>query len=193
MNFFFYATLFTLFFVAVVLILLILIQKGRGGGLSGAFGGSGGSTAFGTKTGDVLTLATSIIFILFLGLAVALDLIVSHQYPSTPPGTVASSSVPAAAALPPVTPAMPEPTPTTPIVPTPVVPTPTIPTPAIPTPTLPTTLPATTTPTVSGALNNLGNSLQSATTAPGTLDNGLKQVQKDIAKVQQGIAPATKP
>jgi preprotein translocase subunit SecG len=60
--------------VAVFLILLILIQKGRGGGLASAFGGAGGNTAFGSKTGDVLTWATSIVFGIFLVLAVALNL-----------------------------------------------------------------------------------------------------------------------
>jgi preprotein translocase subunit SecG len=58
------------------MILLVLIQKGRGGGLSGAFGGGGGgNTAFGAKTGDVLTWATSIVFALFVVLAVVLNLI----------------------------------------------------------------------------------------------------------------------
>ena len=33
---------------AVFLIVLILIQRGKGGGLSGAFGGLGGQSAFGT-------------------------------------------------------------------------------------------------------------------------------------------------
>ena len=42
-----------------LLILLILIQKGRGAGLSGAFGGGGGHSAFGTKTADVLTKITA--------------------------------------------------------------------------------------------------------------------------------------
>ena len=60
--------------VSVFLILLILIQKGRGGGLASAFGGAGGNTAFGSKTGDVLTWATSIVFGIFLVLAVALNL-----------------------------------------------------------------------------------------------------------------------
>ncbi|MDB5321171.1 MAG: secG, partial [Phycisphaerales bacterium] len=59
---------------------LILIQKGRGGGLASAFGGGGGNTAFGSKTGDVLTWATSIIFGVFLLLAVILNLM-------TRPGT----------------------------------------------------------------------------------------------------------
>jgi preprotein translocase subunit SecG len=51
----------------------VLIQKGRGGGLASAFGGAGGNTAFGSKTGDVLTWATSIIFGVFLVLAVSLN------------------------------------------------------------------------------------------------------------------------
>ena len=44
--------------ICVFLILVILIQRGRGEGLSGAFGGGGGSSAFGAKTGDVFTLIT---------------------------------------------------------------------------------------------------------------------------------------
>lgn len=67
---------FTLFIiVAVILVLLVLIQKGRGGGLSGAFGGGGGNTAFGSKTGDVLTWATSIVFGVFVLLAIVLNLV----------------------------------------------------------------------------------------------------------------------
>jgi len=61
--------------VCIAMILLILIQRPQGGGLSGAFGAGGGAgqTAFGTKTGDVLTLVTITIFILFLVLAVVLN------------------------------------------------------------------------------------------------------------------------
>lgn len=70
-------TLFIL--VSVFLILLILIQKGRGGGLASAFGGAGGNTAFGSKTGDVLTWATSIIFGIFLLLSVGLNLLAKSQ------------------------------------------------------------------------------------------------------------------
>src|SRR5215216_2775781 len=40
------------------LICLVLIQRGKGGGLAGAFGGVGGSSAFGTKAGDVFTKVT---------------------------------------------------------------------------------------------------------------------------------------
>ena len=42
---------------AVILTLVVLIQKGKGGGLSSAFGGLG-SSLLGTKTGDFLTWVT---------------------------------------------------------------------------------------------------------------------------------------
>ncbi len=79
MTFLFYLTTTLFILVCVFLILLVLIQKGRGGGLSSAFGGSGGNTAFGSKTGDVLTWATSIVFGIFLLLAVALNLIADKR------------------------------------------------------------------------------------------------------------------
>ena len=43
---------------AVFLIVLVLIQRGKGGGLAGAFGGMGGQSAFGTKAGDLFTRIT---------------------------------------------------------------------------------------------------------------------------------------
>jgi preprotein translocase subunit SecG len=43
---------------ALFLILLVLVQRGRGGGLAGAFGGMGGQSAFGTKAGDLFTRVT---------------------------------------------------------------------------------------------------------------------------------------
>ena len=49
---------FSLVLTALFLILLVLIQRGRGGGLAGAFGGMGGQSAFGTKAGDVFTKIT---------------------------------------------------------------------------------------------------------------------------------------
>jgi len=56
---------------AVLLILLILIQKGKGGGLSGAFGGMGAAGGiFGSKTGDRLTWLTIILVGVFLTFAV---------------------------------------------------------------------------------------------------------------------------
>ena len=48
-----------LFLLSTFIILLILLQRGRGGGLTGALGGAGGSSAFGVKAGDILTRITS--------------------------------------------------------------------------------------------------------------------------------------
>ena len=44
--------------LAIFLILLVLVQRGRGGGLTGALGGMGGSSAFGAKAGDIFTRIT---------------------------------------------------------------------------------------------------------------------------------------
>ena len=35
-----------------ILMLLVLIQRGKGGGLAGAFGGAGGSSPFGSRAAD---------------------------------------------------------------------------------------------------------------------------------------------
>ena len=52
------------FICAVVLVLIVLIQKGRGGGLSGAFGGGMGSSLLGSKTSTafIVSLTTIISF-----------------------------------------------------------------------------------------------------------------------------------
>ncbi|MCL2120042.1 MAG: preprotein translocase subunit SecG [Planctomycetaceae bacterium] len=50
------------------LILLILIQRGKGGGLAGAFGGMGGQSAFGTKAGDTfmrITIVAAAVWFVF--------------------------------------------------------------------------------------------------------------------------------
>ena len=59
-----------LMFSGLFLIGLILLQRGRGGGLAGAFGGMGGQSAFGTKAGDVftrITIGVAITWILLCG------------------------------------------------------------------------------------------------------------------------------
>ncbi|MDF1744944.1 MAG: preprotein translocase subunit SecG [Gimesia sp.] len=53
----------------VLLIIIILLQKGRGGGLAGAFGGSGGQSALGTKAGDVFTKITIVMAVIWVILA----------------------------------------------------------------------------------------------------------------------------
>ena len=56
----------------VSLVLIILIQKGRGGGLSGAFGGAMAGGILGSKTGDFLTWVTIVLVGVFLTLAVVM-------------------------------------------------------------------------------------------------------------------------
>src|SRR5437870_9319424 len=79
--------------VAIILMLLVLIQKGRGGGLASAFGGVGGHTAFGSKTGDVLTWATAVLFGVFLLLAVVANLTFNRANTQARAGVGASAPV----------------------------------------------------------------------------------------------------
>jgi preprotein translocase subunit SecG len=58
MAFVSYLLMVLLAITAVFLIVLVLIQRGKGGGLAGAFGGMGGQSAFGTKAGDLFTKIT---------------------------------------------------------------------------------------------------------------------------------------
>lgn len=60
-------------FIGMALMGVILLQRGRGVGLAGAFGGAGGHTAFGAKTGDMLTWATIVGLGLFLLVAILLN------------------------------------------------------------------------------------------------------------------------
>ncbi len=64
--------------VALAMVLIILVQRPQGGGLAGAFGGAGGSstdTVFGGRVGDALTIATVVVFVLYLLLAIALNIL----------------------------------------------------------------------------------------------------------------------
>lgn len=58
--------------VCILLILVILVQKGRGGGLSAAFGGGMAGSLLGSKTGDFMTWVTIVLVGVFLLLAVVL-------------------------------------------------------------------------------------------------------------------------
>ena len=78
--------------VSLGMVLIILVQRPSGGGLAGAFGGAGGSgsdTVFGGRVGDALTWATVVAFLLYLGFAIALNLLdeVGPAVTTTPPGT----------------------------------------------------------------------------------------------------------
>ena len=47
-----------LMLAGVFLMFIVLLQRGRGGGLAGAFGGAGGQSVLGVKAGDVFTKIT---------------------------------------------------------------------------------------------------------------------------------------
>lgn len=99
-----------LIIASVVLVLIILAQRAQGGGLASAFGGAGGGgtdTAFGGRTGDVLTYATIGAFIGYMAIAVALNILdnrllaqdeqeieSAESTPGTPVPTVALETVP---------------------------------------------------------------------------------------------------
>jgi preprotein translocase subunit SecG len=63
---------------------VILLQRGRGVGLAGAFGGVGGHTTFGAKTGDFLTWVTVVGAGLFLLLAILLNYVFRPPAPAIP-------------------------------------------------------------------------------------------------------------
>lgn len=50
-------TVFTIL-LSLLLMFVVLIQRGKGGGLAGAFGGVGGSSPFGSRAGDAFTKFT---------------------------------------------------------------------------------------------------------------------------------------
>jgi preprotein translocase subunit SecG len=76
--------------VSVILMLTILIQKPQGGGLSAAFGAGAGSgqTAFGTKTGDALTIATISMFAVWVICGVGLNFALAPAKAGTQSATV---------------------------------------------------------------------------------------------------------
>ncbi|MFT5452697.1 MAG: preprotein translocase subunit SecG [Enterobacterales bacterium] len=67
--------------VAIALIAFILIQQGKGGGMGSAFGGSGASgTVFGAGgSGTFLTKTTTILAIVFFGVALSLGNLTSDK------------------------------------------------------------------------------------------------------------------
>ena len=69
---------FLLVVTSLFLICLVLIQRGRGGGLAGAFGGVGGSSAFGTKAGDVFTRVTIVTATVWFLLAI-IQVVLNNQ------------------------------------------------------------------------------------------------------------------
>jgi preprotein translocase subunit SecG len=89
----------SLIVTSLFLICLVLIQRGKGGGLAGAFGGVGGSSAFGTKAGDVFTKITIVVASVWIVLSMLL-VILNNQKPigmfdDTPSGASKEVPIPA--------------------------------------------------------------------------------------------------
>ena len=86
---------FLLVFVSIALIGLILIQRGKGGGLSGVFGGGGVEQAFGTRAATLAQKATAVLSALFLIICVWLGLIWHHRAPVMETAPVPTQQAPA--------------------------------------------------------------------------------------------------
>jgi preprotein translocase subunit SecG len=81
-----------LILTSVFMILLVLIQRGKGGGLAGAFGGAGGSSAFGSRAGDTftrITIYTAAFWVLFIMITIRMT-----QPEEAKPGPDAVRSLP---------------------------------------------------------------------------------------------------
>src|SRR6476646_575380 len=70
-----------LFLLSLFLVLVILVQRGRGGGLTGALGGMGGQSAFGTKAGDLFTRITIVVAAIWVLLAMASIKVLAQRSP----------------------------------------------------------------------------------------------------------------
>src|SRR5512139_2123787 len=99
--------------ICLGLILIVLLQKGRGGGISAAFGGGGAGSLLGTKTGDFLTWVTIGLVAVFLTMSVLMGLFMRPvatedllgspapvTAPAAPETPAAAETVPAAPAQP---------------------------------------------------------------------------------------------
>jgi preprotein translocase subunit SecG len=67
--------------VAILLVLLVLVQNEEGDSLGGIFSGGSGS-AFGSRSGNILTRATTILGAVFLALSLMLALVNRTPRPS---------------------------------------------------------------------------------------------------------------
>lgn len=76
---------------SVFLIMLILVQRGKGGGLTGALGGMGGQSAFGSKAGDAFTKITVVTSLIWITLCM-----ITIAYYNPPPPAVQKADASAA-------------------------------------------------------------------------------------------------
>ena len=80
--------------VCFLLMVVVLLQRGRGGGLAGAFGGSGGTAAFGAKTGDVFTWITVSFGAVFFLLVIVANFAMDETPRAPKPPAVTSGEAP---------------------------------------------------------------------------------------------------
>jgi len=74
----------------LLLIFIILIQRGKGGGLSGAFGGVCGSSAFGSRAGDLCRPITIVLAAFWILLIMIQVKIVQNSKATGRPGVLNS-------------------------------------------------------------------------------------------------------
>jgi preprotein translocase subunit SecG len=73
----------------------VLIQRGKGGGLAGAFGGAGGSSAFGSRAGDTFTRVTIYVAAVWILLIMFLIKLVQPPAETKAPTGIDSRDTPA--------------------------------------------------------------------------------------------------
>ena len=92
MSFLFYTTIVLFILTCLILIGIILLQKGRGGGLSGAFGGGGSQTAFGARGATTLLhKLTTWFFVLFVITSLSLAILQARPRASVMNGGATSA------------------------------------------------------------------------------------------------------
>ncbi len=77
----------------IILIGIVLIQRGKGGGLAGAFGGVGGSSAFGSRIGDQFVQYTLIIAAIWVLMIMLMVKLVQPARPSAAPAPAAPAPI----------------------------------------------------------------------------------------------------
>jgi preprotein translocase subunit SecG len=102
-NIFAVIVLIVLVIDTIALIGLILIQRGKGGGLAGAFGGGGVEQAFGTRAATLAQKATAVLAGIYLLLSIVLGLTMGTVRPgaiATPRTEAPANTVPEKAPAP---------------------------------------------------------------------------------------------
>lgn len=77
--------------IGLFLMLIVLIQRGKGGGLAGAFGGAGGSSPFGSRAADQfvkITLWVAAVWVLVIMIHV--KVVKSESFSSKETSTIGS-------------------------------------------------------------------------------------------------------